>query len=59
MEQPSDLDRAAPPIHDRPRSRWGREPFDIDGVGRIAILNDPVGAAIAWMTPLAVMRVGV
>ena len=30
-----------------------REPFDVEGVGRIAILKDAVGAPIAWMTPLA------
>jgi predicted enzyme related to lactoylglutathione lyase len=30
-----------------------REPFDVDGVGRIAILKDVVGAPIALMTPLA------
>jgi predicted enzyme related to lactoylglutathione lyase len=29
-----------------------REPFDVEGVGRIAILKDAVGALIAWMTPL-------
>jgi predicted enzyme related to lactoylglutathione lyase len=29
-----------------------REPFDVEGVGRIAILKDAVGAIIAWMTPL-------
>ena len=28
-----------------------REPFDVEGVGRIAILKDAVGAAIGWMTP--------
>jgi predicted enzyme related to lactoylglutathione lyase len=28
-----------------------REPFDIPGVGRIAILKEPGGAAIGWMTP--------
>jgi len=28
-----------------------RAPFDIPGVGRIAILADPTGAAIGWMTP--------
>ena len=28
-----------------------REPFDVEGVGRIAILKDAVGALIAWMTP--------
>jgi uncharacterized protein len=28
-----------------------REPFDVEGVGRIAILMDAVGAAIGWMTP--------
>jgi uncharacterized protein len=25
--------------------------FDVPGVGRIAILKDPVGAALGWMTP--------
>jgi predicted enzyme related to lactoylglutathione lyase len=28
-----------------------REPFEVEGVGRIAIIRDPVGAAIGWMTP--------
>ncbi|MGE0564842.1 MAG: VOC family protein [Pseudolabrys sp.] len=28
-----------------------REPFDVPGVGRIAILQQPGGAAVAWMTP--------
>lgn len=28
-----------------------RDPFDVEGVGRIAILKDAVGALIAWMTP--------
>lgn len=28
-----------------------REPFDIPGVGRIAIVGDPNGAASGWMTP--------
>lgn len=28
-----------------------REPFDVPGVGRIAILMDGGGAAIGWMTP--------
>ena len=27
-----------------------REPFDVEGVGRIAILKDAVGALVAWMT---------
>jgi predicted enzyme related to lactoylglutathione lyase len=27
-----------------------RPPFDIPGVGRIAILADPTGAAMGWMT---------
>jgi hypothetical protein len=26
-------------------------PFDIEGVGRIAILADPTGAVMGWMTP--------
>ena len=28
-----------------------REPFDVAGVGRIAILMDSRGVAIGWMTP--------
>jgi predicted enzyme related to lactoylglutathione lyase len=28
-----------------------REPFDIPTVGRIAILQEPGGAVIGWMTP--------
>src|SRR5690349_5061261 len=28
-----------------------REPFDVPDVGRIAILRDPGGAMVAWMTP--------
>lgn len=28
-----------------------RPPFDIPGVGRIAILRQPGGAAVGWMTP--------
>lgn len=28
-----------------------REPFDVEGVGRIAIIQQPDGAAIGWMTP--------
>ncbi len=28
-----------------------RAPWDIPGVGRIAILEDPTGAMIGWMTP--------
>jgi hypothetical protein len=28
-----------------------REPFDVPGVGRIAIVADPGGAALGWMTP--------
>ncbi|WP_336066123.1 VOC family protein [Nitratireductor rhodophyticola] len=28
-----------------------REPFDVPGVGRIAILREPGGATIGWMTP--------
>ncbi|WP_026379321.1 VOC family protein [Afifella pfennigii] len=27
-----------------------REPFDVPGVGRIAILQEPGGAVIGWMT---------
>lgn len=28
-----------------------RPPFDVDGVGRIAIVRDPEGAVTGWMTP--------
>ena len=28
-----------------------REPFDVPGVGRIAILREPGGAMVGWMTP--------
>jgi hypothetical protein len=28
-----------------------REPFDIPNVGRIAVLREPGGATIGWMTP--------
>jgi hypothetical protein len=28
-----------------------REPFDVPGIGRIAILREPGGAAVGWMTP--------
>lgn len=30
-----------------------REPFDVPGVGRIAILKEPGGAVVGWMTPTA------
>jgi len=30
-----------------------REPFDVPGVGRIAILQEPGGAMIYWITPVA------
>ena len=30
-----------------------REPFDIPGIGRIAILADPTGAVMGWMSPAA------
>lgn len=29
--------------------------FDVPGVGRIAILKDPTGAVLGWMTPVAGM----
>jgi uncharacterized protein len=29
-----------------------REPFDVPGVGRIALLQEPGGAAIGWITPV-------
>jgi predicted enzyme related to lactoylglutathione lyase len=28
-----------------------RPPFDVPGVGRIAILREPGGAVVGWMTP--------
>jgi hypothetical protein len=28
-----------------------RPPFDIPDIGRIAILREPGGAAVGWMTP--------
>ncbi len=28
-----------------------REPWDVEGIGRIAIVADPGGAAQGWMTP--------
>lgn len=28
-----------------------REPFSVPGIGRIAVLKDPGGAMIGWMTP--------
>jgi hypothetical protein len=30
-----------------------RPPFDVPDVGRIAILQDPTGAVMGWMTPIA------
>ncbi len=32
-------------------ARVMKEPFDVPGVGRIAILVEPGGALIGWMTP--------
>jgi uncharacterized protein len=34
-------------------ARVQKEPFDIPGVGRIAILADATGAMMGWMTPVA------
>lgn len=28
-----------------------RPPFEVEGVGRVVIIKDPVGAAVGWMTP--------
>ena len=28
-----------------------REPFDVDGIGRIAMLQQPGGGMVGWMTP--------
>jgi len=30
-----------------------RPPFDIPGVGRVAVVVDPTGAAVGWITPAA------
>jgi len=30
-----------------------KPPFDVPGVGRIAVLREPGGAGIGWMTPAA------
>jgi predicted enzyme related to lactoylglutathione lyase len=30
-----------------------RAPFDVEGVGRIAIIADPAGAVMGWITPSA------
>jgi uncharacterized protein len=35
----------------RAGARVMKEPFDVPGVGRIAILSEPGGAGIGWMTP--------
>jgi predicted enzyme related to lactoylglutathione lyase len=32
-------------------AKEGRAPFDIPNVGRIAILQQPGGAMIGWITP--------
>ncbi len=29
-----------------------KAPFDVPGVGRIAVLQDPSGGAVGWMTPV-------
>jgi uncharacterized protein len=29
-----------------------KEPFDVPGVGRIAVLQEPGGAGVGWMTPV-------
>ena len=29
-----------------------REPFEVPGVGRIAVLEEPGGAMVGWMTPV-------
>jgi uncharacterized protein len=30
-----------------------REPFDVPDVGRIAIIKEPGGAGIGWITPVS------
>ena len=30
-----------------------RPQFDVEGIGRIAIVQDPTGAVMGWMTPVA------
>jgi predicted enzyme related to lactoylglutathione lyase len=32
-------------------AKQGRAPFDVPGVGRIAILQQPGGATVGWITP--------
>jgi uncharacterized protein len=32
-------------------ARICKDPFDIEGVGRMAVLAEPGGAIVAWMTP--------
>ena len=32
-------------------AKEGRAPFDVPGVGRIAILQQPGGAMVGWITP--------
>lgn len=45
-----DVDAAAEATEER-GGRVIRAPFDVPGVGRIAILEDPGGAAVGMMTP--------
>ena len=45
-----DVDRAVEQTRDA-GGQIHREPFDVAGVGRIAIIADPTGAAIGLMTP--------
>jgi predicted enzyme related to lactoylglutathione lyase len=35
-----------------------REPFDVEGVGRIAIIADPTGAVLGIMTPVPMETAG-
>ena len=48
----ADVDKACVQTKDA-GGRVEREPFDVPGVGRIAILQDPTGAMVGMMTPAA------
>lgn len=45
-----DVDKAAAQTREA-GGEVAREPFDVPGVGRIAMLKDPTGAMIGMMTP--------
>jgi predicted enzyme related to lactoylglutathione lyase len=33
-----------------------RAPFEVEGVGRIAIVSDPTGAVVGWITPVGAVN---